>query len=292
VDKKAASVRDASNGSEGVGGVTESERLTCGIVMPISALEGRTEQHWSDVREILSDAIETAGFSAQLVSDADDIGIIQKRIIRNLYDNAIVVCDVSAKNPNVMFELGMRLAFDKPTIIVKDDATSYSFDTAPIQHLEYPRDLRFQKVVEFKNELVNKIRATHRAATTDPGYTTFLKNFGTFSVAKIEETEVSANEFILEELRDIRLQLSKMTPHRTGLRTLTRKPEEAAEAMPKIIASLQAFASDSGIRGKKAMREKRDQAMNFVQLDIDAPLYFDGPEEFKAAFNAIFDVLY
>jgi len=32
-----------------------------------------------------------------------------------------------------MFELGLRLAFDKPAIIVKDDNTSYSFDTAPIE---------------------------------------------------------------------------------------------------------------------------------------------------------------
>jgi hypothetical protein len=35
----------------------------------------------------------------------------------------------------------MRLAFDRPTIIVKDDLTTYSFDTSPIEHLEYPRDL-------------------------------------------------------------------------------------------------------------------------------------------------------
>jgi hypothetical protein len=61
-----------------------------------------------------------------------------------------VIGDVSCKNPNVMFELGMRLAFDKPTIIIKDDQTSYSFDISPIQNLEYPRDLRFNKIIDFK----------------------------------------------------------------------------------------------------------------------------------------------
>ena len=104
----------------------------CGIVMPISSIDGCNEAHWSDVHEILTEAIEDAGFEANLVSNADDVGIIQKRIIQNLYENPIVVCDVSGKNPNVMFELGLRLAFDKPTIIVKDDRTSYSFDTASI----------------------------------------------------------------------------------------------------------------------------------------------------------------
>jgi hypothetical protein len=37
---------------------------------------------------------------------------------------------LALKNPNVMFELGMRLAFDKPAIIIKDNRTNYSFDTA------------------------------------------------------------------------------------------------------------------------------------------------------------------
>jgi hypothetical protein len=102
------------------------QKAVCGLVMPISAIDGLSEAHWKDVLSIVSDAIEKAGFIPQLVSTADDIGIIQKRIIQNLYDNPIAVVDVSAKNPNVMFELGLRLAFDKPTIIVKDDQTSYS----------------------------------------------------------------------------------------------------------------------------------------------------------------------
>ena len=113
--------------------MSESKKTpVCGIVMPISSLDGCTEAHWSDVLEILTESIEQAGFDGNLVSNADDVGIIQKRIIQNLYDNPIVVCDVSGKNPNVMFELGMRLAFDKPTIIVKDDRTTYSFDTRAI----------------------------------------------------------------------------------------------------------------------------------------------------------------
>ncbi len=180
----------------------------CGIIMPISSIDDCSEAHWQDVREILSDAIEDAGFTAQMVNEAEDIGIIQKRIIQNIYSNSIVVCDVSAKNPNVMFELGMRLAFDKPTIIVKDDKTTYSFDTSPIEHLEYPRDLRFPKIVEFQEKLAEKIQGTHKSATSDSNYTTFLKHFGTFTVPVLETKEVSKEEYILEELRSLKSLLS------------------------------------------------------------------------------------
>jgi hypothetical protein len=189
---------------------TEEKKLICGIVMPISAIDGCDESHWSDVQDILSESIESAGFDPNLVSNADDVGIIHKRIIQNLYDNPVVVCDVSGKNPNVMFELGLRLAFDKPTIIVKDEKTTYSFDTSAIEHIEYPRDLRFSKIVEFKQKLAEKIKFTYQKATSDNSYTTFLKYFGEFKVAKIEEKEVSGHEYVIEELKGIRHMMDRI----------------------------------------------------------------------------------
>jgi hypothetical protein len=191
------------------------EKTICGIVMPISSIDGCSETHWNDVMEIINEAIEDAGFEPNLVSNADDVGVIQKRIIQNLYDNPVVVCDVSGKNPNVMFELGIRLAFDKPTIIIKDDKTSYSFDTSAIEHIEYPRDLRFNKIQEFKAKLSEKISNTHQKASTDPKFSTFLKHFGEFKVAKIEQKEVSQQEFIIDELKNLR-SLIVSAPRRGG----------------------------------------------------------------------------
>src|SRR5579871_5999557 len=164
-----------------------AKKQKCGIVMPISAIDNCTADHWQDVLAILKSAIETADFEPNLVSDADDVGIIQKRIIQNLYHNEIVVCDVSGKNPNVMFELGMRLAFDKPTIIVKDDKTDYTFDTSVIEHLTYPRDLRFGKIVTFKKSLATKITGTLKKVVADPNHSVFLKSFGDYRGAELQE---------------------------------------------------------------------------------------------------------
>lgn len=189
----------------------EAERPTCGIVMPLSELNDYSAAHWIDVQDILTEAIDDAGFEASLVSDAEDIGVIHKRTIQNLYDNPIVVCDVSGKNPNVMFELGLRLAFDKPTIIVKDNATAYSFDTAPIEHLDYPRDLRYTRIIEFKEKLSEKIKATHGAATSNPSYSAFLKNFGEFTVAKLTKKEVSGQEYLLEEIQSLRVAVERIS---------------------------------------------------------------------------------
>lgn len=184
--------------------------------MPISAIDDCTEAHWVEVNQIISDAVTTAGFEPNLVSTADEVGVIQKTIIQNLYDNPIVVCDVSGKNPNVMFELGLRLAFDKPTIIIKDDRTPYSFDTGQIEHIDYPRDLRFSKIVDFKKKLSKKISATYEKSQNDSDYTTFLKHFGEFKVAKLEQKEVSGQEFILDEIRQMRQLLRRIDTQNRG----------------------------------------------------------------------------
>lgn len=187
----------------------DTEEKLCGIIMPISSIDDCSESHWSEVFDILIESLATVGFKGRVVSDADDSGLIHKRIIENLYKDAVVICDVSCKNPNVMFELGMRLAFDKPTIIIKDDNTSYSFDTSSIEHLEYPRDLRFSKIVEFKERLARKVDSTYKKSLDDVNYTTFLKHFGDFKVAKIDTQEVSGQEYILDELKGIKRWIAR-----------------------------------------------------------------------------------
>ena len=184
----------------------------CGIVMPIAAMDGYPESHWKDVKRIVESAIEEASFEARLVSDADDIGVIHKRIVQNLYDNPMIVCDISGRNPNVMFELGLRLAFDKPTIIIKDEITPYSFDTSVIEHLSYPKDLRFHKIEIFKEELKNRIEKTYKAYIENPEtYSTFLKNYGEFKTPIINEETVSIDRYVLDAIRGLQVSVSRLS---------------------------------------------------------------------------------
>ncbi len=181
--------------------------------MPIAAMPGYTSEHWSEVKSIIVEStklIKEHQFSAEIVSNSDgEIDVIHKRIIQNLYNADIVVCDISGRNPNVLFELGMRLTFDKPTILIKDDDTDFIFDTGVIEHITYPKDLRFGKVVEFKHELAKRIKLTLEKSEQDPKFSTFLGNFGEFKIPSLEQTTVSdVNQLILDELGALRSELS------------------------------------------------------------------------------------
>jgi len=272
----------------------------CGIVMPISTIDNCSAEHWSEVLTILRDVISNAGFEPNLVSDADDIGIIQKRIIQNLYTNEVVVCDVSCKNPNVMFELGVRLAFDKPTIIIKDDKTDYTFDTSIIEHLSYPRDLRFSKIVSFKENLKKKIQATHNKATKDPNYSTFLKNFGEYKIAHLSEKEVSSDKFILNSLEELKNELYQIKRNqviqsdflvtRSKKITRTKRNEPAFKVIEQLIEE---FVKMTGIRNRFDISEMRgrlyDDLYSFVEKNKEVRMMCDGPEEVKQIIETLIE---
>ncbi|AZB41790.1 RNA helicase [Bacillus sp. FJAT-42376] len=197
----------------------EKNQLKCGIIMPISGLDGYPETHWLEVKNIITQAanqIETLSFKTDIVSNSEgEVNIIHNNIISNIYNSDIVVCDISSRNPNVLFELGMRLTFDKPTVIIKDDNTPYIFDTNSIETLEYPYDLRFSKIVTFKQKLAEKIASTYKASQSDPTYSAFLGHFGKFKVKKLDQTEITEPEqVILEELEFIRKELRILSSER------------------------------------------------------------------------------
>jgi hypothetical protein len=185
--------------------------------MPISEIEDCSASHWEEIRQIVEDVVKELGFECKLVSQETDVGVIQKRIVENLYSNELVICDVSCRNPNVMFELGMRLAFDKPVIIIKDDKTPYSFDTSPVEHITYRRDLRFKSVVDFKRELKEKVEGVSNSRNT----ASFLSSFGSFKTTDLQYERVGPMELVLEELATLRKEVRLMYRSRSQRAPLT-----------------------------------------------------------------------
>ncbi|WEX76649.1 hypothetical protein PYH37_004969 [Sinorhizobium numidicum] len=206
--------------------VPAKEPAVCGIVMPISAMGDYDEAHWLRVRRILDRAIEAADFKPRMVSESEEIAVIQESIVQNLYENDIAVVDVSGKNPNVMFELGLRLAFDKPTVIIKDDATSYNFDTSPIKHIGYRRDLRFDDVERLQTEVTAAIKATLAKKAADENYSPFLKTFGKFKIAQLETKEVTESEFLAARLASIEDRLVSLSHTLSLVRMSDANPSE------------------------------------------------------------------
>lgn len=118
------------------------EPETCFIIMPISRPKHLADRYLADdhfahvLDDLLIPAVEAAGFEARPPARRGTTNI-QAGIINDLQNADLVLADLSALNPNVFLELGIRSALDKPVCLVWDGADKLPFDTNTILTHEY-----------------------------------------------------------------------------------------------------------------------------------------------------------
>ena len=182
----------------------------------------------------------------------------------------------------------MQLAFDRPTVITKDDKTDYSFDTGIIEHVTYPRDLRFNRMVTFKSQLTTKVLATYRAGKDNPDHSTFLKSFGKFHVANLQQDVVPADKLVVEMITNLQEDVSQL--RRSLPRELERQartPEKSFEGTLRIAVELGKFLAQNP---KSTLREllDSDDFPNTMEGRCEPWKYgFGSQREFREALEKI-----
>jgi hypothetical protein len=85
--------------------------------------------------------------------------LIHAEIVRRLETADLVLCDLSALNANVFFELGIRTALDKPVCLVKDEhVKAIPFDSGGINCHTYASSLTPWELPEQIEALANHVR--------------------------------------------------------------------------------------------------------------------------------------
>lgn len=82
-------------------------------------------------QEVLTSLVTPAAADADFnVVTARKTGsdVIQSTIIRALVDADLVIADLTEHNPNVLFELGVRMALEKPVLLIRAKGTEKIFD--------------------------------------------------------------------------------------------------------------------------------------------------------------------
>lgn len=105
------------------------EAPVCFIIMPFSERDDRhSPGFFSEVlSSLLEEAVTNAGFVAK-TARRQGSDVIQATIVNDLLEADIVLADLTEHNPNVLFELGMRIAVDKPVALIRAKGTGPIFD--------------------------------------------------------------------------------------------------------------------------------------------------------------------
>jgi len=82
--------------------------------------------------------------------------MIIKDITKSIYDARIIVADLTGRNPNVMYELGLAHAAKKPVIMLVQNHEDIPFDVMHIRYLKYD----YKDLNKLRFDLANRIRNT------------------------------------------------------------------------------------------------------------------------------------
>ncbi|BEO84736.1 hypothetical protein SMETW2_09860 [Serratia marcescens] len=125
---------------------------TCFIIMPIADASGYDSGHFSRVyNHLIRPACEAAGFKPIRADDVSSSHFIVVDILKKIVESDLAICDLSGRNPNVLYELGLRQAFNKKTVLIKDNKTENIFDVQGFRYAQYDSTLRIDNV---KNEIL------------------------------------------------------------------------------------------------------------------------------------------
>lgn len=149
-------------------------------------------------------ALVKAGYEVvQPISSGSEL--IQAAIIKNLEECELVLCDISALNPNVFFELGIRTALNKPVVLVRDTLTpTIPFDTSSINAHTYDVGLRAWLIDTEIDKLVAHISTTDEKSGGQNPLWRFFGITQTAQPAVVDDPTAAKLDLLMAEVSELK----------------------------------------------------------------------------------------
>ena len=101
----------------------------CFVIMPFSDTPTCTSNEWTEIFEtMIKLAVERSGYNYQCYRACLDVGNIIEDILINLNGADLVIADLTDRNPNVFYELGVRHALRDSTVLITQCIDDVPFD--------------------------------------------------------------------------------------------------------------------------------------------------------------------
>jgi hypothetical protein len=194
----------------------------CFIIMPIADFEPYTPGHFRRVYDhIIKPACLHAGFQPVRADDPAEAHLIVINILRSLLSADMAICDLSGRNPNVFYELGIRHAFNKPVALIKDEKTSRVFDVQDLKDIQYQSTLRIDQVESAVSTLSSSLKATYEMSQKSDGeqVNSILELLSIKPAHLPNSVEISNDTaLLLEAIQEIRQRITEVeiSSHRAG----------------------------------------------------------------------------
>jgi ActR/RegA family two-component response regulator len=131
----------------------------CFVIMPFSNTQSCSEQDWTDIFNLLiCPAVENSGFNYKCFRNNNHVGGIIKNVMKNLNEADLVIADLTDRNVNVFYELGVRHTLKTPTILLCQNLKEVPFDLHGYFCIEYnQKPAGVKKLAEDIKNAINEI---------------------------------------------------------------------------------------------------------------------------------------
>lgn len=244
------------------GGDVADNKGKCFVIMPISDPDGYEEGHFESVyRDIFVPAIEDAGYEPHRVDEDVSTGVIQAKILEQLINAPMAICDLSTRNPNVLFELGIRQAYDKPVVLVQEKGTDRIFDINEISYINYEPSLVYRSVVDVQKKITSAITETAK----NPKYNSLI------TALKISAAEPPKNDLNSQEFNEIMLgsivnKLDNMASEIRSMRAGQKSESPQFRPLPVFEQSEAALARREYSKKLSHINSIRKEILHFEQM--------------------------
>lgn len=133
------------------------ESLSCFVIMPF------TDELDGVYQSIVKPAIEAEGFTVTRADDIRGNAAVMVDIWHSICRARFVVADLTARNPNVFYELGIAHTVGKDTIMIaQQEEASIPFDISHIRRIRYRNDASggVQLSTELRETIATVTRST------------------------------------------------------------------------------------------------------------------------------------
>ena len=110
----------------------------------------------------------------------------------SIKDSDVIVADLTATNPNVMYELGYAHHMSKPVVLITQEIDSLPFDLKSYSTILY--GTHFKRVPQFKNELQHRVSGICDGSVPSAGPAHDFLNIPTQVPAETASTDAAPDE--------------------------------------------------------------------------------------------------
>lgn len=143
--------------------VQAKDKKDCFVITPIGDNNSDIRRH---IEGIIDHVIEPAlreNYKIEVAHRKYEIGSINDRVIKSIFEADLVIANLTNINPNVMYELAIRHSFGKPAIVIAEEGTKLPFDVIVEDTIFYRNDptgadelkqklIKYEKSINFEKK--------------------------------------------------------------------------------------------------------------------------------------------